>query len=79
MRRGYKEAMRGLRDHMLMRTDQDGLLFVGELTRGQPVPKMDHLVCFLPGESLTRGRGWWGKLICIKGNQAGSCQCFPHP
>ena len=39
---------------MLMRTDQDGLLFVGELSHGNKVPKMDHLVCFLPGKkSLT--------------------------
>jgi len=49
MCRGYKEAMRGVRDRMLIRTDQDGLLFVGELNRGHAVPKMDHLVCFLPG------------------------------
>ena len=34
---------------MLMRTDKDGLLFVGELNTGHAVPKMDHLVCFLPG------------------------------
>jgi hypothetical protein len=47
--RGYEEAMRGVRNQMLMRTDQDGLLFVGELSNGQAVPKMDHLVCFLPG------------------------------
>lgn len=33
-----------------MRTDQDGLLFVGELSHGNKVPKMDHLVCFLPGK-----------------------------
>ena len=47
--RGYREAMRGVRDRMLMRTDKDGLLFVGELNIGHAVPKMDHLVCFLPG------------------------------
>ena len=41
--------MRGVRDRMLMRTDKDGLLFVGELNTGHTVPKMDHLVCFLPG------------------------------
>ena len=41
--------MRGMRNRMLMRTDQDGLLFVGELNNGGSVPKMDHLVCFLPG------------------------------
>lgn len=45
--------MRGVRKHMLMRTDQDGLLFVGELTSGSThkAAKMDHLVCFLPGET----------------------------
>ena len=35
-----------------MRTDQDGLLFVGELNNGARQPKMDHLVCFLPGKTL---------------------------
>ena len=48
-RRGYEEAMQGVRSRMLMRTDKDGLLFVGELGNTGPVPKMDHLVCFLPG------------------------------
>ena len=50
--RGYQEAMRGVRNRMLMRTDQDGLLFVGELSHSNKVPKMDHLVCFLPGKAF---------------------------
>ena len=41
--------MRGVRNLMLMRTDHDGLLFVAELSNGGKSPKMDHLVCFLPG------------------------------
>lgn len=42
--------MRGIRNQLLLRTDQDGLLFVGEFNNGARVPKMDHLVCFLPGK-----------------------------
>ena len=53
--RGYMQAMKGLRKHLLMRTDHDGLLFVGEIGRhgSGKTPKMDHLVCFLPGISLS--------------------------
>ena len=47
--RAYEEAMKGVRNLMLMRTDHDGLLFVAELSNGGKSPKMDHLVCFLPG------------------------------
>ncbi|BDA50577.1 probable endoplasmic reticulum mannosyl-oligosaccharide 1,2-alpha-mannosidase at C-terminar half [Coccomyxa sp. Obi] len=47
---GYKEAMQGVRKKLLARTaPQGGLLFVGELHGETLEPKMDHLVCFLPG------------------------------
>lgn len=47
---GYKEAMQGVRKKLLARTaPQGGLLFVGELHGEILEPKMDHLVCFLPG------------------------------
>ena len=51
--RQYKKAMRGVRDLLLMRTSPgaDGLLYIAERRRrkGAVEPKMDHLVCFLPG------------------------------
>ncbi len=51
--RGYKEAMQGVRRKLLARTaPQGGLLYVGELHGDVLEPKMDHLVCFLPGEDL---------------------------
>ncbi|EIE20577.1 hypothetical protein COCSUDRAFT_48568 [Coccomyxa subellipsoidea C-169] len=47
---GYKEAMQGVRRKLLARTaPQGGLLYVGELHGDVLEPKMDHLVCFLPG------------------------------
>lgn len=50
--RGYKEAMRGVRELLLKNTraeGEGGLLYIGELHSGQYEPKMDHLVCFMPG------------------------------
>ncbi|XP_010499520.1 PREDICTED: mannosyl-oligosaccharide 1,2-alpha-mannosidase MNS3 [Camelina sativa] len=48
----YIEAMKGVR-HLLVRNSiPKGLVFVGELpygSKGEFSPKMDHLVCFLPG------------------------------
>jgi hypothetical protein len=53
--RGYKESMQGVRKKLLARTaPQGGLLYVGELHGDVLEPKMDHLVCFLPGEDLAR-------------------------
>ena len=51
MRTAYEEAMQGVRDKLLGHsTGRLGLTFVGEvLTSGETDPKMDHLVCFLPG------------------------------
>lgn len=48
----YTEAMRGVKHLLVRKTTPNGLVFVGELPHGQNgafSPKMDHLVCFLPG------------------------------
>ena len=47
--RQYKTTMRGVRARLLARSGGDGLLYVAELHDGVALPKMDHLVCFLPG------------------------------
>ena len=41
--------MRAVRAHLLARSGASGLLYVAELVDGVMTPKMDHLVCFLPG------------------------------
>ncbi|CAL9058583.1 mannosyl-oligosaccharide 1,2-alpha-mannosidase MNS3-like [Musa acuminata AAA Group] len=48
----YEEAMRGVRHLLVRKSIPRGLVFVGELPHGSNgsfSPKMDHLVCFLPG------------------------------
>lgn len=48
----YTEAMRGVKHLLVRKTVPNGLVFVGELPSGRNggfSPKMDHLVCFLPG------------------------------
>ncbi|GMI72341.1 alpha-mannosidase 3 [Hibiscus trionum] len=48
----HEEAMRGVRHLLVQKTIPNELVFVGELPRGSNgtfSPKMDHLVCFLPG------------------------------
>uniref|UniRef100_A0A8C5HI76 alpha-1,2-Mannosidase n=1 Tax=Gouania willdenowi TaxID=441366 RepID=A0A8C5HI76_GOUWI len=45
----YLQAMEGVKKNMLQKSSPNGLTFVGELSHGQFSPKMDHLVCFLPG------------------------------
>lgn len=48
----YTEAMRGVKHLLVRKTVPNGLVFVGELPFGRNggfSPKMDHLVCFLPG------------------------------
>ncbi|KAK7331361.1 hypothetical protein VNO77_25584 [Canavalia gladiata] len=48
----YKEAMNGVRHLLVRKSIPNGLVFVGELPYGSNggfSPKMDHLVCFLPG------------------------------
>ncbi|KAG2689021.1 hypothetical protein I3760_09G120500 [Carya illinoinensis] len=48
----YQEAMKGVRHLLVQKSIPNGLVFVGELpfgSKGAFSPKMDHLVCFLPG------------------------------
>ncbi|KAK7717031.1 mannosyl-oligosaccharide alpha-1,2-mannosidase [Botryosphaeria dothidea] len=48
----WEEALAGIRKHLIIPTKEAKLNFVAELPRGvgSPLsPKMDHLVCFLPG------------------------------
>lgn len=48
----YTEAMKGVKHLLVRKTIPNGLVFVGELPYGRNSgfsPKMDHLVCFLPG------------------------------
>jgi endoplasmic reticulum Man9GlcNAc2 1,2-alpha-mannosidase len=48
----WEEALAGIQKHLITTTRTSNLKFVAELPRGigQPLsPKMDHLVCFLPG------------------------------
>jgi len=48
----YTEAMRGVKHLLVRKTVPNKLVFVGELPFGRNgdfSPKMDHLVCFLPG------------------------------
>ncbi|KAK9712959.1 mannosyl-oligosaccharide alpha-1,2-mannosidase [Basidiobolus ranarum] len=57
----YDEAMLGVRKHLLSKSQPNHLTFVGEVNwysgskEGQNFsPKMDHLVCFLPGTLAMR-------------------------
>ncbi|XP_041718241.2 endoplasmic reticulum mannosyl-oligosaccharide 1,2-alpha-mannosidase-like isoform X2 [Coregonus clupeaformis] len=45
----YLQAMEGVKKNLLRKSSPNRLTFVGELSHGQFSPKMDHLVCFLPG------------------------------
>lgn len=48
----YEEAMKGVKHLLVRKSYPKGLIFVGELPYGPNggfSPKMDHLVCFLPG------------------------------
>ncbi|PKA64438.1 Mannosyl-oligosaccharide 1,2-alpha-mannosidase MNS3 [Apostasia shenzhenica] len=48
----YIEAMKGVKHLLVRKSVPKGLVFVGELpygSKGSLSPKMDHLVCFLPG------------------------------
>jgi len=44
----YVESVNGMFKHLVKTTDK-GLTYIAELINGSPAPKMDHLVCFLPG------------------------------
>ncbi|KAJ8339446.1 hypothetical protein SKAU_G00362320 [Synaphobranchus kaupii] len=45
----YVQAIEGVKKNLLRQTSPLKLTFVGELSHGRFSPKMDHLVCFLPG------------------------------
>ncbi|XP_059404275.1 endoplasmic reticulum mannosyl-oligosaccharide 1,2-alpha-mannosidase-like [Carassius carassius] len=45
----YLQAVEGVKKKLLKKSTPSGLTFVGELSHGHFSPKMDHLVCFLPG------------------------------
>ncbi|XP_076614682.1 endoplasmic reticulum mannosyl-oligosaccharide 1,2-alpha-mannosidase [Chaetodon auriga] len=45
----YLQAVEGVRKHLVRQTGPSRLTFVGELSHNRFNPKMDHLVCFLPG------------------------------
>lgn len=61
LREMYDEAMKGVKHRLVQKSIPKGLIFVGELPNGVDghfYPKMDHLVCFLPGTlalGATRG------------------------
>ncbi|XP_072227720.1 endoplasmic reticulum mannosyl-oligosaccharide 1,2-alpha-mannosidase [Leuresthes tenuis] len=45
----YLQAVEGVKKHLVGHTGPSKLTFVGELSHNRFNPKMDHLVCFLPG------------------------------
>lgn len=48
----YKESIKGVKEHLVRKSVPNDLVYVGELPYGLHggfSPKMDHLVCFLPG------------------------------
>ncbi|XP_066293894.1 endoplasmic reticulum mannosyl-oligosaccharide 1,2-alpha-mannosidase-like isoform X3 [Branchiostoma lanceolatum] len=49
LRDEYVAAIEGMQKNLVKSTAANGLKFIGELVRGSFSPKMDHLVCFLPG------------------------------
>lgn len=50
----YMRAVDGIRAKLVAKSKPNGLVFIGELIHGNLSPKMDHLVCFVPG-MLTLG------------------------
>ncbi|XP_051749671.1 mannosidase, alpha, class 1B, member 1b isoform X1 [Ctenopharyngodon idella] len=45
----YLQAVEGVKKNLVKKSTPLDLTFVGELSHGHFSPKMDHLVCFLPG------------------------------
>lgn len=45
----YLEAVEGIKKHLVKRTATEHLLYIAEQINDRSSPKMDHLVCFLPG------------------------------
>ncbi|KAH9616594.1 hypothetical protein KSS87_011875 [Heliosperma pusillum] len=71
----YEEAMKGVRHLLVRKSIPNGLVFVGELPYGASgsfSPKMDHLVCFLPGtlalgatKGLTKSKAMKENLLSV--------------
>ncbi|KAH0696849.1 hypothetical protein KY289_014331 [Solanum tuberosum] len=72
----YVEAIKGVRHLLVRKSVPNGLVFVGELPYGKEggfSPKMDHLVCFLPGtlalgatKGLTKERAMRENLLTFE-------------
>ncbi|GLD96502.1 hypothetical protein PINS_up005185 [Pythium insidiosum] len=45
----YLTAVRGIQSQLVAKSKPSGLVFIGEWENGRLSPKMDHLVCFVPG------------------------------
>lgn len=45
----YLIAVDGITDKLVAKSQPNGYVFIGELVNGRLDPKMDHLVCFVPG------------------------------
>jgi hypothetical protein len=48
-KREYMTAVDGISSKLVGKSKPNGLVFIGELVNGKLEPKMDHLVCFVPG------------------------------
>ncbi|PIA25121.1 hypothetical protein AQUCO_12500025v1 [Aquilegia coerulea] len=67
----YEEAMKGVRSLLVRKSIPKGLVFVGELPSGSEddfSPKMDHLVCFLPGTLALGATKGFTKKQAMKDN-----------
>lgn len=67
----WAEALQGIQKRLIVSTQHSGLKVVAELPQGvggQVLPKMDHLVCFLPG---TIALGATGGLTLEKARKTG--------
>ena len=60
----FQESMEGVKKHLCGFTEPNKFLFVGEKVGSRFSPKMDHLVCFLPG---TLGTGSFGLILTAVG------------
>lgn len=50
LKQDYLAAIEGIKTHLLKESEPSKLLYIGELLGGRSFsPKMDHLVCFMPG------------------------------
>ncbi|XP_048772672.2 endoplasmic reticulum mannosyl-oligosaccharide 1,2-alpha-mannosidase-like isoform X2 [Ostrea edulis] len=50
LKKDYMAAVGGIKAHLLRESEPNKLLYIGELLGGRSFsPKMDHLVCFMPG------------------------------